>query len=222
MREHQFVAATDNLDYTFERVKGVRNVLLGGSGFFIDKFRATQSEAIVWLHGHGNVFEVSARRGRADRRRGRRLALQGPERPARVGLARPQDGDVRRRRQADLEPLHRARPARHPDDVHQSRGGSRTAARRTSRPPRRAASPARCCGASPSSRQAEPAATGPRLPLRMAASIYLICGDDDSKLDAWRARLRRRAEERRRGRRARELRRAHRGPRRRSPPRWRR
>jgi uncharacterized protein (AIM24 family) len=58
VREHQFVAATDNLDYTFERVKGVQNMLLGGSGFFIDKFRATNGDALVWLHGHGNVFEV--------------------------------------------------------------------------------------------------------------------------------------------------------------------
>jgi uncharacterized protein (AIM24 family) len=58
VREHQFVAATDNLDYTFERVKGVRNMLLGGSGFFIDKFRATDGDALVWLHGHGNVFLV--------------------------------------------------------------------------------------------------------------------------------------------------------------------
>jgi len=59
VREHQFVAATDNLDYTFERVKGVRNMLAGGSGFFIDKFRATSGDALVWLHGHGNVFEVN-------------------------------------------------------------------------------------------------------------------------------------------------------------------
>ncbi|GAC1319903.1 MAG: AIM24 family protein [Thermoleophilaceae bacterium] len=58
VREHQFVAATDNLDYTFERVKGIRNMLAGGSGFFIDKFRATNGDALVWLHGHGNVFEV--------------------------------------------------------------------------------------------------------------------------------------------------------------------
>jgi uncharacterized protein (AIM24 family) len=56
VREHQFVAATDNLDYTFERVKGVRNMLFGGSGFFIDKFSATHGDALVWLHGHGNVF----------------------------------------------------------------------------------------------------------------------------------------------------------------------
>ncbi len=58
VREHQFVAASDNLDYTFERIKGVRNMLFGGSGLFIDKFRATDGDAIVWLHGHGNVFLV--------------------------------------------------------------------------------------------------------------------------------------------------------------------
>jgi uncharacterized protein (AIM24 family) len=58
VREHQFLAATDNLDYSFERIKGVRNMLVGGSGFFMDKFRATQGDALVWLHGHGNVFLV--------------------------------------------------------------------------------------------------------------------------------------------------------------------
>jgi uncharacterized protein (AIM24 family) len=59
VREHQFVAATDNLDYTFERIKGVQNMVLGGSGFFMDKFRATDGDALVWLHGHGNVFLVN-------------------------------------------------------------------------------------------------------------------------------------------------------------------
>jgi len=58
VREHQFLAATDNLDYSFERIKGVQNMLLGGSGFFMDKFRATSGDALVWLHGHGNVFLV--------------------------------------------------------------------------------------------------------------------------------------------------------------------
>jgi uncharacterized protein (AIM24 family) len=58
VREHQFIAATDNLDYSFERIKGVQNMLLGGSGFFMDKFRATGGDALVWLHGHGNVFQV--------------------------------------------------------------------------------------------------------------------------------------------------------------------
>src|SRR6202040_1391699 len=59
VREHQFLAATDNLDYTFERIKGVQNMLLGGSGLFMDKFRATGGDALVWLHGHGNVFLVN-------------------------------------------------------------------------------------------------------------------------------------------------------------------
>lgn len=57
VREHQFLAATGNIDYTFERVKGVANMLFGGTGFFIDKFRAEQGDGILWLHGYGNVFE---------------------------------------------------------------------------------------------------------------------------------------------------------------------
>jgi uncharacterized protein (AIM24 family) len=63
VREHQFIAATDNLDYSFERIKGVQNMLLGGSGFFMDKFRATNGDALVWLHGHGNVFQVQLMEG---------------------------------------------------------------------------------------------------------------------------------------------------------------
>ena len=58
VREHHFLAATDNLDYSFERVKGVRNMLLGGSGFFIDTFAAKDGDAVVWISGQGNVFEV--------------------------------------------------------------------------------------------------------------------------------------------------------------------
>jgi uncharacterized protein (AIM24 family) len=57
VREHQFLAATDNIDYTFERVKGITNMLFGGTGFFIDKFHGHQGEGILWLHGYGNVFE---------------------------------------------------------------------------------------------------------------------------------------------------------------------
>jgi uncharacterized protein (AIM24 family) len=57
VREHQFLAATKNVDYTFERVRGAVSMLLGGSGFFIDKFRALNGDGILWLHGYGNVFE---------------------------------------------------------------------------------------------------------------------------------------------------------------------
>jgi uncharacterized protein (AIM24 family) len=57
IREHQFLAATGNIEYTYERVKGVTNMLLGGTGFFIDKFRCENTDGILWLHGYGNVFE---------------------------------------------------------------------------------------------------------------------------------------------------------------------
>lgn len=57
VREHQFLAATGNIDYSFTRVKGISNMLLGGTGFFIDRFQAQQFEGVVWLHGYGNVFE---------------------------------------------------------------------------------------------------------------------------------------------------------------------
>ncbi|MGO9751354.1 MAG: AIM24 family protein [Solirubrobacteraceae bacterium] len=63
VREHQFVAATDNVDFSFERVKGIRNMLFGATGFFMDKFRAKHGDGIVWIHGQGNVFVVDLEHG---------------------------------------------------------------------------------------------------------------------------------------------------------------
>jgi len=63
VREHQFLAATGGIDYTFERVKGVANILFGGTGFFIDKFKAIDAEGILWLHGYGNVFDKTLAAG---------------------------------------------------------------------------------------------------------------------------------------------------------------
>ena len=57
VREHQFLAATANLNYNFERIKGLSNILIGSNQFFIDKLTANNGPAIVWLHGYGNVFE---------------------------------------------------------------------------------------------------------------------------------------------------------------------
>ena len=59
VREHQFLAATGGVDFTFTRVKGVANMLFSGTGFFIDTFSAGPEEGILWLHGYGNVFEVT-------------------------------------------------------------------------------------------------------------------------------------------------------------------
>ena len=38
VREHQFLAATANIDYDFERVRGVANILFGGTGFLLIAF----------------------------------------------------------------------------------------------------------------------------------------------------------------------------------------
>lgn len=57
VREHQFLAATHNIDYDFQRVKGFSNMLFGGTGFFIDHFSGGKGDGILWLHGYGNVFE---------------------------------------------------------------------------------------------------------------------------------------------------------------------
>jgi uncharacterized protein (AIM24 family) len=57
VREHQFLAATGNIDYSFERVRGLATMLFGQSGFFIDKFHGHTGEGVLWLHGYGNVFE---------------------------------------------------------------------------------------------------------------------------------------------------------------------
>lgn len=64
VREHQFLAATNNLAYSFSRIKGIANMLLGNSGLFIDTFKNDGSqEAVLWLHGYGNVFELTLQSG---------------------------------------------------------------------------------------------------------------------------------------------------------------
>ncbi len=56
VREHQFLAATRNVEYDYSRIKGFANMMYGG-GFFVDQFFAGDHEGVVWVHGYGNVFE---------------------------------------------------------------------------------------------------------------------------------------------------------------------
>lgn len=58
-REHQYLAGTSNVEYSFTRIKGIGNVLLGQAGFFLDQFNCTNGPGIVWLHGYGNVLEAT-------------------------------------------------------------------------------------------------------------------------------------------------------------------
>lgn len=57
VREHQFLLATDAIDYDFYWQQGLANVLFSRTGLFIDRFTAQRGEGIVLLHGYGNVFE---------------------------------------------------------------------------------------------------------------------------------------------------------------------
>ena len=56
VREHQFLLATDGVAYDFFRVRGVANILFGGTGFFIDRFVNQGGAGLLLLHGYGNVF----------------------------------------------------------------------------------------------------------------------------------------------------------------------
>ena len=56
VREHQFLLATDGVAYDFFRVRGVANILFGGTGYFIDRFVNQGGAGLLLLHGYGNVF----------------------------------------------------------------------------------------------------------------------------------------------------------------------
>jgi uncharacterized protein (AIM24 family) len=58
VREHQFLAATGNMEYPYERAGGWGSMLLGQQGFFVDRFNASQGDAVLRPHAHGNAFEV--------------------------------------------------------------------------------------------------------------------------------------------------------------------
>jgi uncharacterized protein (AIM24 family) len=59
VREHQFLAATDQIEFTSSTVSGIKNLLFGGTGLIIDHFFCRHGEGALWLHGFGNVFEVN-------------------------------------------------------------------------------------------------------------------------------------------------------------------
>jgi uncharacterized protein (AIM24 family) len=63
VREHQFLAASSGVEYSFARMKGVANMLFGGTGFFIDTFQCAAEQGVLWIHGYGNVFEVTLSAG---------------------------------------------------------------------------------------------------------------------------------------------------------------
>jgi uncharacterized protein (AIM24 family) len=57
VREHAFLLCSHSVDYTYTRVQGLRNILFGGQGMFMDRFVARDQPGLLMLHGYGNVFE---------------------------------------------------------------------------------------------------------------------------------------------------------------------
>src|ERR1700728_2071729 len=57
VREHAFLLASHSIQYSFVRIKGLANVLHGGSGMFMDRFVTAQQPGLLLLHGNGNVLE---------------------------------------------------------------------------------------------------------------------------------------------------------------------
>ncbi|MEI7772246.1 MAG: AIM24 family protein, partial [Chloroflexales bacterium] len=63
VREHAFLLASHHIDYSFIRIKGLRNILFGGQGMFMDRFVTTSAPGLLILHGYGNVFERTLKPG---------------------------------------------------------------------------------------------------------------------------------------------------------------
>ena len=148
VREHQFLAATQNIEYDYSRMKGFANMMFGG-GFFIDQFMCTSGEGVVWVHGYGNVFEKTLEAGETiDIEPGGWLFYDHS-----VSMSQEiygfKSGFLGRRREPRLQPLHRPRPDRPAERLlpparsgDWSRRGPGTDARRgwdDRRPPRGAA-----------------------------------------------------------------------------------
>ena len=57
VREHAFLAASSSVSYSFYRIKGLTNILHGGSGMYMDRFVTQGVQGLLLLHGNGNVFE---------------------------------------------------------------------------------------------------------------------------------------------------------------------
>jgi uncharacterized protein (AIM24 family) len=62
VREHAFLVASHSISYSFERIKGMTNVL-HGEGMYLDRFVTSGEQGILLLHGYGNVFERTLTQG---------------------------------------------------------------------------------------------------------------------------------------------------------------
>jgi uncharacterized protein (AIM24 family) len=63
VREHAFVLASHHISYSYVKVQGLRNILYGGTGAFMDRFVTSNEPGLLIMHGYGNVFERKLNQG---------------------------------------------------------------------------------------------------------------------------------------------------------------
>jgi uncharacterized protein (AIM24 family) len=63
VREHAFLLSSHTIDYSYTRIQGLRNILFGGQGMFMDRFVTHSAPGLLILHGYGNVFERKLKPG---------------------------------------------------------------------------------------------------------------------------------------------------------------
>jgi uncharacterized protein (AIM24 family)/ribosomal protein L40E len=63
VREHAFLLCSHQINYSYLRIKGLRNILFGGQGMFMDRFVTSNEPGLLLLHGYGDVFERVLRPG---------------------------------------------------------------------------------------------------------------------------------------------------------------
>ncbi len=75
VREHAFLLASHQINYSYLRIKGLTNILFGGQGMFMDRFVTTNTQGMLILHGYGNVFERTLKAGEQHHGGARRVPL---------------------------------------------------------------------------------------------------------------------------------------------------
>jgi uncharacterized protein (AIM24 family) len=56
-REHAMLLASAGLNYSFEKLQGIKMMLAAGSGMYLDRFAAGDASGVVIIHGFGNVLQ---------------------------------------------------------------------------------------------------------------------------------------------------------------------
>jgi uncharacterized protein (AIM24 family) len=65
VREHAFLVCSHTIEYSYTRIQGLRNILFGGQGMFMDRFVTKGQPGLLLLHGYGNVFQRKLEAGQS-------------------------------------------------------------------------------------------------------------------------------------------------------------